>query len=507
MNKTETNKRIAKNSLMLYLRMLITMAVSLYTSRVVLNALGVNDFGVYNVVGGVVLLFSSLNTTMATAVQRFLNFEMGAKNPKRLNEVFNTSMIIHIIIALLVFVLLESVGVWFLNNKLNIPSESLSAANWVLQFSIFTFIVSVLSVPYDATIVANEHMKAFAYISIVEVTLKLLVAFSLTIFSFDKLKMYAVLMFSVSVILRLVYGVYSKRHFAETNFKWLLNRTLFVQMISFAGWNLIGVSSTLIRTQGVNVVLNLFYGTVVNAAMGIAFQVKQAVDNFSNNFLAALNPQITKSFAAKDFDYLFELVFKGSKYAFFLVFLLTMPIIIESNYILTLWLKNVPEYTVVFVRLILINAIIESMSKTLIQVMFATGDIKRYQIIVGSVTILNLPISILFLYLNFEPQVTLVISIIIALFALIIRLKMLRSMVNFPALLYFKQVIRLVILVAIMASIVPVLLHFFVDAGFVRFILVTLSSFISVALAVFFIGLSADEQNFIISKIRRILRK
>ncbi len=507
MNKTETNKRIAKNSLMLYLRMLITMAVSLYTSRVVLNALGVNDFGVYNVVGGVVLLFSSLNTTMATAVQRFLNFEIGAKNPKRLNEVFNTSMIIHIIIALLVFVLLESIGVWFLNNKLNIPSESLSAANWVLQFSIFTFIVSVLSVPYDATIVANEHMKAFAYISIVEVTLKLLVAFSLTMFSFDKLKLYAVLMFTVSVILRLVYGIYSKRHFAETNFKWLWNRALFVQMISFAGWNLIGVSSTLIRTQGVNVVLNLFYGTVVNAAMGIAFQVKQAVDNFSNNFLAALNPQITKSFAAKEFDYLFELVFKGSKYAFFLVFLLTMPIIIESNYILTIWLKNVPEYTVVFVRLILINAIIESMSKTLIQVMFATGDIKRYQIIVGSVTILNLPISILFLYLNFEPQVTLIISIIIALFALFIRLKMLRTMVNFPALLYFKQVIRLVILVAIMASIVPVFLHFFVDAGLVRFILVTLSSFISVALAVFFIGLSADEQNFIISKIRRISKK
>jgi O-antigen/teichoic acid export membrane protein len=481
------------------------MAVSLYTSRVVLNVLGVSEFGIYNVVGGVVMMFSSLNTTMATAVQRFMNFEMGRKNFKGLNDIFNTSVIIHIFIAVIVFVLLETVGVWFLNTQMNIQPMRMEAANWVLQFSIFTFVVTILSVPYDAVIIANEHMQAFALISIIEVSLKLLIVFALGWFDFDKLKLYAVLTFAVSVVLRFIYSNYSKKHFAEAKFKWEWHKNLFKEMFSFAGWNMIGVSSTLIRTQGINIVLNIFFGTIVNAAMGIANQVKTAVDQFSNNFLMALNPQITKSYAAGDHVYLFKLVFNGSKYAFFLVFFLTLPIIIETEYILSLWLKTVPDYTVIFVRLVLFISIIESMSKTLIQTMFATGVIKRYQIIVGSVTIFNLPISILFLYLGFEPQITMLIGIFIALIALQVRLQMLKTMVSLPVSTYYKEVILVVFLVAIVAVVLPLIVVLNFKPDFLRFILNVLLSFISVLGSVYFIGLSRSERNVFKEKFKSII--
>lgn len=505
MDKSKNSNRIAKNSMMLYIRMIFTMAVSLYTSRVVLNVLGISEYGIYNVIGGVVMMFSSINTTMATAVQRFMNFEMGRQNPKGLNDIFNTSVIIHFFIAAIVFVLLETVGVWFLNAKMNIDPSRMEAANWVLQFSIFAFIVTILSVPYDAVIIANEHMQAFAVISIIEVTLKLFVAFSVTWFDFDKLKLYAVLTFGVSLILRIIYGTYSKRHFAEANFKWEWHKKLFKEMLSFAGWNLIGVSSTMIRTQGINIVLNLFFGTIVNAAMGITNQVKTAVDQFTNNFLMALNPQITKSYAANDKDYLFKLVFSGSKYAFFLVFFLTLPILTETEYILTLWLKNVPDYTVIFVRLVLIISIIESMSKTLIQTMFATGNIRKYQIIVGSVTILNLPLSILFLYLGFQPQITMIIGIFIALFALQVRLQMLKTMVELPIKKYYFEVIFLVLIIGLVAIILPLLTSYLMNPGFIRLIVVGIVSVISVLSSVYFIGLNKEERTFIMSKIKSII--
>jgi O-antigen/teichoic acid export membrane protein len=483
------------------------MAVSLYTSRVVLNVLGVSEYGIYNVVGGVVMMFSSINTTMATAVQRFMNFEMGRKNFKGLNDIFNTSVIIHFFIAAIVFVLLETLGVWFLNAEMNIDPARMDAANWVLQFSILAFIVTILSVPYDAVIIANEHMQAFAVISIIEVALKLFIAFAVAWFDFDKLKLYAVLTFAVSLALRFIYGSYSKKHFAEARFKWEWHRNLFKEMLSFAGWNLIGVTSTLIRTQGINIVLNLFFGTLVNAAMGIANQVKTAVDQFTNNFLMALNPQITKSYAAGDHEYLFKLVFNGSKYAFYLVFFLTLPLLAETEYVMKLWLKTVPEYTVAFVRLVLVTAIIESLSKTLIQTMFATGNIRRYQIIVGSVTILNLPLSIVFLYWGFGPQITMTIGIFIALFALQVRLQMLRTMVGLPVMKYYKDVILLVLTVSIVAAVIPLITHWYMNPGFLRFILNSILSIISVLCSVYFIGLSRNERNMFTDKFKTIVLK
>ena len=507
MKENNNSRRIAKNSMMLYIRMIFTMAVTLYTSRVVLNVLGVSEYGIYNVIGGVVMMFSSINTTMATAVQRFMNFEMGRKNFKGLNDIFNTSVIIHFFIAAIVFVLLETLGVWFLNAKMNIDPSRMEAANWVLQFSILAFIVTILSVPYDAVIIANEHMQAFAVISIIEVALKLFIAFSVAWFDFDKLKLYAVLTFGVSLVLRIIYGSYSKRHFAEAKFKWEWHKDLFKEMLSFAGWNLIGVSSTLIRTQGINIVLNLFFGTLVNAAMGIANQVKTAVDQFTNNFLMALNPQITKSYASEDHEYLFKLVFNGSKYAFYLVFFLTLPILMETEYILKLWLKTVPDYTVIFVRLVLITSIIEALSKTLIQTMFATGNIRRYQIIVGSVTILNLPLAILFLYLGFQPQITMTIGIFIAIFAQQVRLQMLKTMVDLPVQRFYSQVLLVVVGVGTLSLIAPLIVTYYMPSSFLRLVINCLVSVLSVFIAVYFIGLSKYEKDFFGSKIKDILSK
>jgi O-antigen/teichoic acid export membrane protein len=504
---SSNNKRIAKNTLMLYFRMILTMLVSLYTSRVVLNTLGVEDYGIYSVVGGVVLMFSIINSTMASAVQRFMNFEMGKNNNEKLKTIFNTSVIIHIGIALIVLVLLESIGVWFLNNKMNISPERMDAANWVLQFSIFSFIATILSVPYNAAIIANEKMEAFAFISILEVSLKLLIVFSLDWFGFDKLKLYAVLMFLLSVLLRLVYGLYAKKQFKECVFHWQWDKSLFQEMTAFSGWNMIGVSSTVIRTQGIDIVLNIFFGVVVNAAMGIANQVKHAVENFTNNFIIALSPQITKSFASGDNSYLMTLIFQGSRYAYYLLFFLSLPIILETETVLQLWLKTVPEYAAIFVRLTLVVCIIESLSKTLIQAMFATGKIKNYQIVVGSITILNLPVSLLFLNWNFPPQTVFIIAIIIAIISLFVRLIMLKPMISLRVKSFLQKVVLNVISVSLLSALIPAFMLMSFDPGTKRFLLTGFTSVISTVFFIYFVGLQSKERIFIKSKIRNTINK
>lgn len=463
--------------------------------------------GFMALLGGLVILFSSINTTMATAVQRFMNFEMGKRNEEKLNTVFNTSVIIHIGIAVVIFLILETLGVWFLNNEMNISPERMNAANWVLQFSIFAFVVSVLSVPYNAAIIANERMKAFAYFGILEVFLKLLIVFMLNWFSFDKLKLYAVLMFVLSVIFRIIYGVYAKKNFKECSFHWEWDKGLFKEMTAFAGWNLIGVSSTLIRTQGNNIVLNIFFGAFVNAAMTIANTVKNAVEQFTGNFLVAISPQITKSYASEDRNYFLNLVYKGSKYAFYMLLFITLPLILESEFILKLWLKIVPEYAVIFVKLILFTALIESLSKLLIQAMFATGNIRNYQIIVGSITLMNLPLSILFLYWGYPPQVTLTIGIAIAIISLFVRIFMLNKMIGLSIREFSTNVLIKALNVSAIAVVLPLVLLYSLSSGMYRFLLVGLACAISVSLSVFFVGLTSSERILVKRKVIHQLKK
>jgi O-antigen/teichoic acid export membrane protein len=503
----QNNKQIAKNTLFLYFRMLITMGVSLYTSRIVLNVLGIENFGIYNVVGGVVSMFAILNGSLAAASQRFLTFELGTGNFQRLKEVFSTTVTIHNLIALVVFILAETVGIWFLNSQMNITPNRIDAANWVFQCSVLTFIIDIISVPYNASIIAHEHMKTFAYVGIIEVVFKLLIVFLLPLFSFDKLKFYSLLILSVAIIIRLIYGFYCKYHFEECKYKFYWNKSLIKEVASFAGWNFIGASSYVLMTQGVNILLNLFYGVIVNAAQGIANQVQNAIGGFINNFMTALNPQITKSYALKNRDYMLNMVQQGARFSFYLMFFLSLPILIETQNILKLWIKIVPEYAVIFVRLSLIFAITQTLSNTLITAMLATGNIKKYQIIVGGLQMLNLPFSYIALKMGFSPQSTLVIAIFFSFVCLGARLWLLRELIGLSAKYYLRKVLGNVMLVSLLSLISPMIVFYIMNDCLLRLLVVCIVSFISTGTIFIFLGLSQEERLFMKKKVSEYINK
>ena len=401
---SDNNKRIAKNTLLLYFRMLFLMVISLFTSRITLQTLGVDNFGIYNVVGGIVAMFSIMSGSLSNAISRYITFELGKGDKKILKKVFSTAINVQIIMAVIIAVLIEIGGVWFLNYKMNIPDGRMVAANWVLQFSIISFVVNLISIPYNAAIIAHEKMSAFAYISIYEAVMKLVVVYLIVISPFDKLIVYSFLILLISLSLRLIYGVYCKRKFEECSYMFILDKPLLKKMTGFAGWNFLGAGSFLLMTQGVNMLLNMFFGVALNAARGIATQVENVVNQFTTNFGTAINPQITKSYAKGDYDYMHKLVFAGSKYSFFLVVVLCLPIILEANQILHLWLGLVPEYAVVFLRLTLMISMLSVVSNTLVTSMMATGDIKKYQIIVGGLGMVIFPVVYILYKFDFSPQ-------------------------------------------------------------------------------------------------------
>lgn len=506
-NTTENNKRIAKNTLLLYFRMLFLMAVSLYTSRVVLNALGVEDFGIYNVVGGVVAMFSVLSGSLSAAISRFITYELGKGNLENLNKIFSSAVTIQLGLAGIIILLAETIGIWFLNVKMNIPEVRMEAANWVFQFSILTFAINLISVPYNASIIAHEKMSAFAYISILEAVGKLFIAYLITIAPMDKLIFYAILMCVVALIVRFTYGNYCKRHFCECTYHFIWDKQLLKSMFSFAGWNFIGASSAVLRDQGGNVVINLFCGPAVNAARGIAFQVNNAVNQFVVNFMTALNPQITKSYAAGDRGYMMTLIFQGARLSFYMLLLLSLPILVNTHYILALWLKIVPEHAVLFVQLILIFALSESISQPLITAMLATGKIRNYQIIVGGLQMMNLPLSYILLRLGYFPEVVIVIAICISQCCLAARLILLRGMIGLSITKYLKNVYLNIIVVSIIAVILPLISAYYIKESFINFILISLIAVICTLSSIYFIGCNNQEREFIHQKLGTIKSK
>lgn len=504
-NSSEKNKRIAKNTLLLYFRMLFMMAVNLYTSRVVLNALGVEDFGIYNVVGGVVAMFSMLSGSLSAAITRFITYELGKGNQESLKKIFSSSVTIQIGLAILIIVVAEATGVWFLNVKMNIPDVRITAANWVFQLSILTFTINLISVPYNASIIAHERMSAFAYISILEAIGKLAIAFMIVISPIDKLIFYAILMCSVALIVRLTYGAYCKRHFKECTYHFIFDKELLKRMFNFAGWNFIGASAGILRDQGVNVIINLFCGPVVNAARGIAIQVNNAVQGFVSNFMTALNPQIIKSYASQDKNYLKNLLFRGSRYSFFLLYILSLPIIIEADSILAWWLECVPEHATIFVRLILFLALIDAISYPLITAILATGDIKRYSLLAGGFNLLNFPLSYLFLYLGNPPECTVIIAIIISVGCLIIRLIILNEKLGISFKQYFNKVLLNIIITGIISCIIPLMLYYGSMQSVTKQIVVIFSSFTSSLFVIYWVGCTSNERNFIKTKVSQFV--
>ena len=415
------HSRIAKNTIFLYFRMLLIMGVNLYMSRLVLEILGVEDYGLYNVIGGMVVLFSLLSSSLSSSVTRFLSFELGRNRADRLETIFSISLSIYVVLALLIFILVEVVGVWALDNYLNIPESRRYAAFWALQFSLLTFVVNLVSVPYNAVIIAHEHMKAFAYISILEALLKLVSVFILRELPFDKLILYASFLFSVALLVRVFYGLYCNMHFSECVWKFKYQRSLVKEMVSFAGWNFIGSSSSLLRSQGVNILTNVYCGPVVNGSRAIAFQLDSGLNAFAANFVQALHPQIVKSYASGDRDYMMSLLYLGSKLSFFLLLFFAWPLLLETVFVL------------------------ESISLVLQHVAKATGRIRDYQLLVGGFQLLNLPIAYILLKKGYFPEITLVVAIILSAMSLLARLWVLRGLVGL-SLRSFNQKVLWVIL-------------------------------------------------------------
>lgn len=507
-DQSVNNKRIAKNTLLLYFRMLFMMAVSLFTSRVVLNTLGVEDYGINNVVGGIVTMFSVLSGSLSASISRFITFELGKGNLQRLKTVFSTGVNIQLGMSLLVVILAEAVGIWFLNTKMNIPVERLNAANWVFQCAILTFVLNLLSVPYNAAIIAHEKMSAFAYISVVEVTLKLIIVYMLTISPFDRLKTYAVLLLLVGAIIRFVYGYYCKRHFEECTCHFILNKPVLKEMTGFAGWNFFGNGAYMLNTQGVNILMNLYFGVAVNAARGVATQVDAALKQFVNNFTTAVNPQITKSYAQGDLDYMHKLVCRSAKFSAFLMMFFAVPIILETNTILTIWLKTVPNYAVIFLQWIIISSFMDTvLANSLVTSMFATGKIKRYQIIVTTIGCLVFPLSWIAFKLGFEPQVGYILYFIIYTILLFVRLYLLKDMVKIPVMMYIREVLYKLAPVIVVGFAIPGILILTMDAGWLRLILVCLLSVLVTAASEYFIGLSNKEKDFVDEKIKLVIGK
>lgn len=506
---SENTKRIAKNTLMLYGRMLFSMVVSLYTSRVVLNTLGVVDYGIYGVVGGFVAMFSLISSSLSSAVSRFLTFELGRGNKERLNKAFSTSLLIHIVLAIVVFIVAETVGVWFVNNKMTIPSDRLYAANWVFQASILSFMFGLFSVPYNASIVSHERMSAFAYIGILDTTLRLMVVLFIAYSSwqFDKLIVYSMLLVAVSISLQCIYLIYCRKHFEECRLRISFDKEFWKEISSFAGWNFIGCTAGMLKDQGVNVLLNLVYGPILNAARGIASTVNGATITFVNNFMTALNPQITKSYALGDYGYCFELVKRGSRFAFYILFTICLPILLETDFILSIWLKNYPDHTMEFVRLVLLLSMVDTLSSTQITFMLATGDIKYYQIVVGGIVLLNFPISYIALKFYLPAESIYCISILISIACLFIRLLFIKRKMGISVNSFVKDVLLNVFLVVVTSIPIPLILNLNMEPGWVRFIFVSIMSVICSLISVMAIGCSNVERLFIRNEFIKYLKK
>lgn len=500
-NQTD-NKRIAKNTLLLYFRMLVLMVLSLFTSRITLAALGVVDFGVYNVIGGMVAMFSIISGAITVAIGRYITVEIGRNDKTRQNIVFSTSVIIQMMMAVVIIIVAEIAGIWFLNNKMVIPADRLFAANWVLQCSILTFVLNLVSVPYNAVIIAHEKMSAFAYITILDVVFKLIFVYTLYITPSDKLITYAVLLAFWAVVMRLIYGSYCSRHFEEAHFKWIFDKKLIREMMGFVGWAFWGNGVVVLKDQGANVLLNLFCGPAVNAARGVAMQVNNAVYSFVTNFLTAVNPQITKSYAQKDYSSMNGLIMKGTKFSFFIMMILILPLCANINYVLSLWLVEVPEHTANFIVLTLLFSMLECFGQPILTGVLAEGNIKKYEIVLTILYFSNFVGSYIVLKMGMAPESVFVLNII---FKILVNLALLihaRSKFYFPAREYMK------------GSLIPTLLPFSICGALIyllpvtnatdisQFILDSLSIFCLSITTIYILGINKRESAYIMTMIK-----
>ena len=499
-------RRIAKNTLMLYFRQILIMAVSLYTVRVVLNVLGAEDYGIYNVVAGVVTMFGFLSGAMATASQRYFSFDLGKGNTEHLKTTFSVTFQIYLLLALVIVLLAETAGLWFVNSKLVIPAERMTAANCIYQAAIVSFLLTLITTPYMASIIAHENMNVYAYVSIVEVALKLGIVFLLKVLAFDKLIVYGVLLAAVALINTSIYRFYCRKHYAECKVKFVKDTALFKEIVSYSGWNLFGAAVGVVKNQIINILLNLHFGAVVNAARGIASQVNGAVVSFSQNFSTALRPQIIKTYAAGQKSETMSLVFRGCKFTFYLMYLFALPLCLEMKAILNLWLKNPPEYAVTFTQLALIDAVVDSISYPLMTLAQATGKIKLYQGVVGSILLCNLPVSYIALKLGAPAYAVMLVAICITFTAFLVRLVIIKHLAQFSIKDFALKAALPCVVVAMISAIAPALFSLHFTENFLRLCLTTLISLCCTAICVLFVGMNRAERVAVIATVKNRLR-
>lgn len=504
---SEANKRIAKNTMLLYGRMGLMMIISFFTARITLEALGVVDYGINNVVGGLVSMFSLISGSLTASAGRFITFGLGEGNKEKLNRIFVTAVNIHIILAIIVVIAIETIGVWFLMNKMVIPPNRIVAAHWVLQCSTISFAIGLLSTPYNAAIIAHEKMGVYAYFSIFDAIARLAIVFSIKYYGGDKLILLAVISLIPTIVKQLYYWYYCKSRFEECHYNPLWDKKIFKEMFSFAGWNFIGASSAQFKDQGVNIAINMFHSPAVNAARGIAMQISGIVGQFTGNISMAIHPQITKEFAAKDYARMHNLMFKGTKIVYFLFMTISIPIFFEIETILYIWLGQVPEHTVLFTRLVLVLCLSEIISSTLITAQLATGKIRNYQIVVGGTQMLNFPISYMLLHLGFFPEITLIVAITISQLCFVERLFFLRHMVQLPSLKFAKDIYLNSIIVTIISAIIPAIFYFKISNETLRFFAVCISSVVSSFATIYIIGLKKEEKRLVIQYLHKLTNK
>lgn len=504
----KSSHHIMKNTLTLYVRMFFVIIINLFTSRVILEVLGVDDYGIYNVVGGIVVLFTFLNTTMSSSTSRFITFELGRNDLIEVNKVFNTALIIHIAIALIILLIAETVGLWFLENQLNISENRMFAARIVYQLSILVCMVSVIQVPYQASIIANEKMDIYAIISVVDVVLKLLILYIVDIFTYDSLILYALFLFIVVCLIFTFYVFYCSSYLPGCDFHFSYNTSKAKSMLSFSGWDLYGNSSALAASQGINFLLNIFFGVAVNAAIGIANQFNSGINVFSNNFLLAVRPQIVKRYANGEYTSLMGLIYNSAKYSYFLLLLIAVPFFFEVDFILGIWLGKVPEHLNIFCRIFIIKSLFAvCCSSVLTMLVHAIGRMKKFSFYRGTIILLTLPISYVALKFYNIPYIPIVINAIMDILASFYTILLVRQLFNeFSIVLYIKKVILPCIIMTLISLASSYIINLIFFQSLLRLVLVFMFNLSAIVFVLYFFIIDINTKALVNAKIGDLLR-
>ncbi len=507
MSASQDNKRVAKNTAYMYIRMAFSMFVGLYTSRVLLQALGVEDYGLYNVIGGIISIFTVLNSALINTTSRFITVSLAKGIVQDTRKIFNMALLLHFVVGLLIVSFGETAGLWYLQNKLVIPEGRDVAAEWLYQFTIISAFLSTINVPYNASIIAHEKINVYALIQIADVVLKLIIVLLLAVAPFDKLIFYALLILGVTVMNICINVVYCHRKFEEVKLRFFWNWRIFKEMLKFVGWAMVGNFSNMFYTQGINLMLNAFCGPAVNAARGIAVQVQGVVAQFAGNVQTAINPQILKSHAVNDKDRMYSLIIASSRLCFYLLFLISLPIFIETDFLLQLWLDNVPDYTVNFVPIILMCVLLDAFVNPMFTANLASGKLALYHGPLALLMYVFMFITYFSIKITKIPESVFISYFVACLIGYIMRIFILKKQVGLVPSLYIKRVLLPVALVVVVSLIVPIVVHHFLINGWVDFLITSVVSVISVSITVYMLGITPGERNLALSFVRNRVQR